>query len=104
MARSKSDATKPVDMLDELAEQFSARYNPHSRRTMLVKKHSSTKHSFPSLLQHKKLRALAVVIVTFRDISEISVQSILRVLLSILRVLLSILSAAAEYTFSVGRC
>ena len=28
VAHSKSDATKPVDMLDELAEQFSARYNP----------------------------------------------------------------------------
>ena len=44
MARSKSDATKPVDMLDELAEQFSARYNPHSRWTMLVKKHSIHTH------------------------------------------------------------
>ena len=38
MARSKSDATKPVDMLDELAEQFSARYHPHSGITMLLKK------------------------------------------------------------------
>ena len=38
VARSKSDATKPVDMLDELAEQFSARYHPHSGITMLVKK------------------------------------------------------------------
>ena len=40
MARSKSDATKPVYMLDELAELFSARYHPHSGITMLVKNSS----------------------------------------------------------------
>ena len=36
MARSKSDATKPVDMLDELAEQFSVEYTMHGTYAFAV--------------------------------------------------------------------